>query len=92
MKALSGREFTRLLESHGWSLQRVNGSHHIYAKAGSPVRISVPIHSHESLKIGLGCCHRTSRLCDHAPWLLVRVMAIRMVHLSDIRASLSTLE
>jgi predicted RNA binding protein YcfA (HicA-like mRNA interferase family) len=32
-----------MLESHGWSLQRVNGSHHIYAKVGSPVRISVPI-------------------------------------------------
>jgi hypothetical protein len=22
-----------MLESHGWSLQRINGSHHIYAKA-----------------------------------------------------------
>ena len=33
MKALSGKEFARLLESHAWSLQRINGSHHIYAKA-----------------------------------------------------------
>ena len=38
-----------MLESHGWSLQRINGSHHIYAKAGSLVRISVPIHGNESL-------------------------------------------
>lgn len=53
MKALSGKEFCRLLESHGWSLQRINCSHHIYGKAGSPVRISVPIHGNESLKIGL---------------------------------------
>jgi predicted RNA binding protein YcfA (HicA-like mRNA interferase family) len=53
MKALSGKEFARLLESHGWSLQRINGSHHIYAKAGSQVRISVPIHGNESLKVGL---------------------------------------
>jgi predicted RNA binding protein YcfA (HicA-like mRNA interferase family) len=52
VKALSGKEFARMLESHGWSLQRTNGSHHIYAK-GSTVRISVPIHRHESLKIGL---------------------------------------
>jgi predicted RNA binding protein YcfA (HicA-like mRNA interferase family) len=42
-----------MLESQGWSLQRISGSHHIYAKAGSPVRISVPIHGNESLKIGL---------------------------------------
>jgi predicted RNA binding protein YcfA (HicA-like mRNA interferase family) len=42
VKTLSGKEFARLLESNGWSLQRINGSHHIYAKAASPVRISVP--------------------------------------------------
>jgi predicted RNA binding protein YcfA (HicA-like mRNA interferase family) len=53
VKALSGKEFARMLESHGWSLQRINGSHHIYAKAGSLVRISIPTHGNESLKIGL---------------------------------------
>ena len=53
MKAVSGKEFARILESQGWPLQRVNGSHHIYAKAGSRVRISVPIHGNESLKAGL---------------------------------------
>lgn len=53
MKTVSGKEFARLLESQGWSLQRINGSHHIYAKAGSPVRISVPVHGNESLKAGL---------------------------------------
>lgn len=53
MKAISGKEFARLLESHGWSLQRVNGSHHIYSKTGSSVRIAIPIHGNASLKIGL---------------------------------------
>jgi predicted RNA binding protein YcfA (HicA-like mRNA interferase family) len=53
VKAVSGKEFARLLESHGWTLQRINGSHHIYAKAGSSVRISVPIHGNASLKSGL---------------------------------------
>jgi predicted RNA binding protein YcfA (HicA-like mRNA interferase family) len=53
VKALSGREFARMLEAQGWSLQRINGSHHIYAKAGSTVRISIPIHGNESLKMGL---------------------------------------
>ena len=32
------------------SPKRINGSHHIYTKAGSVVRISVPIHGNESLK------------------------------------------
>jgi predicted RNA binding protein YcfA (HicA-like mRNA interferase family) len=53
VKALSGREFARMLEAHGWSLQRINGSHHIYTKPGSTVRVSVPIHGNESLKVGL---------------------------------------
>ncbi|MBI1791229.1 MAG: type II toxin-antitoxin system HicA family toxin [Acidobacteria bacterium] len=53
MKPLSGKDFARLLESHGWSLQRVNGSHHVYTKPGSQVRISVPIHGNRSLKTGL---------------------------------------
>ena len=53
MKALSGKEFARMLESNGWTLQRINGSHHFYAKTGSPVRISVPIHGNDTLKVGL---------------------------------------
>jgi predicted RNA binding protein YcfA (HicA-like mRNA interferase family) len=53
MKAVSGKEFTKLLERHGWSLLRVQGSHHIYCKAGSDVRLSVPIHGNQSLKTGL---------------------------------------
>jgi predicted RNA binding protein YcfA (HicA-like mRNA interferase family) len=53
MKAVSGKEFTKLLERHGWSLLRVQGSHNIYGKAGSDVRLSVPIHGNQSLKTGL---------------------------------------
>jgi predicted RNA binding protein YcfA (HicA-like mRNA interferase family) len=39
MKALSGREFARLIERRGWQLLRVAGSHHIYGKTGSVVRL-----------------------------------------------------
>ena len=53
MKTLSGKELARLLQANGWRLQRIQGSHHIYTKLGSPVRISVPIHGNESLKAGL---------------------------------------
>ena len=53
MKSVSGKEFAKVLERHGWSLLRVQGSHHIYGRAGSDVRLSVPIHSNQALKTGL---------------------------------------
>ena len=53
MKSISGKEFAKSLERHGWKLLRVNGSHHIYGKPGSIVRLSVPIHSSALLKAGL---------------------------------------
>ncbi len=53
MKAVSGKELARLLERNGWTLLRVQGSHHIYGKAGSIVRLSVPIHGNRPLKVGL---------------------------------------
>jgi predicted RNA binding protein YcfA (HicA-like mRNA interferase family) len=53
MKSVSGKELARALERHGWALLRVRGSHHIYGKEGSPVRLSVPIHGNKPLKVGL---------------------------------------
>jgi predicted RNA binding protein YcfA (HicA-like mRNA interferase family) len=53
MKSLSGREFARLIEERGWRLLRVAGSHHIYGKSGSVVRLSIPMHGNRALKIGL---------------------------------------
>jgi len=53
MKSVSGKDFAKALERHGWTLLRIQGSHHIYGKAGNVVRLSVPIHSNQSLKIGL---------------------------------------
>jgi predicted RNA binding protein YcfA (HicA-like mRNA interferase family) len=53
VKSVSGKHFARILESHGWVLVRVNGSHHVYMKSGNTVRISLPIHKNEDLKIGL---------------------------------------
>lgn len=53
MKALTGREFARLVERHGWSLLRVSGSHHIYGRPGFDVRLSVPVHGNQTLKTGL---------------------------------------
>ncbi|HSK78254.1 MAG TPA: type II toxin-antitoxin system HicA family toxin [Thermoanaerobaculia bacterium] len=53
MKALSGKDLAKLLEQRGWELRRIPGSHHIYAKPGGEVRLSVPIHGNHSLKTGL---------------------------------------
>jgi predicted RNA binding protein YcfA (HicA-like mRNA interferase family) len=56
MKSLSGREFARVVERHGWTLLRISGSHHIYGKRGTVVRLSVPIHGNRPLKTGLLRC------------------------------------
>lgn len=53
MKSASGKELARALERYGWTLLRIHGSHHIYGKTGSIVRLSVPIHGNQPLKIGL---------------------------------------
>jgi predicted RNA binding protein YcfA (HicA-like mRNA interferase family) len=53
MKVISGREFARIIERRGWRLLRVAGSHHIYGKTGSVVRLSIPIHGNHPLKTGL---------------------------------------
>jgi predicted RNA binding protein YcfA (HicA-like mRNA interferase family) len=53
VKVLSGREFALVVERRGWTLLRVSGSHHIYGKQDSSVRLSIPIHGNQPLKAGL---------------------------------------
>jgi predicted RNA binding protein YcfA (HicA-like mRNA interferase family) len=53
LRQWSGKDFARLLEMHGWNLLRVSGSHHIFGKSGSIVRLSVPVHGNRPLKKGL---------------------------------------
>ena len=62
MKIRSGREFARLVERRGWGLLRVSGSHHIYGKPGSAVRLSIPIHGNRPLKVGL--LHHLAKLAE----------------------------
>lgn len=38
------RDLRRVLEQAGYTLERVNGSHHLFTKAGER-SISVPVHS-----------------------------------------------
>jgi predicted RNA binding protein YcfA (HicA-like mRNA interferase family) len=53
MKSISGQRLGKILESKGWTLKSVKGSHHVYVKAGRKERISVPVHGSSDLKKGL---------------------------------------
>lgn len=54
MKSVSGKDFCRILEQHGWRLARISkSSHHIYNKPGIPMLITVPVHGNRDLKTGL---------------------------------------
>jgi predicted RNA binding protein YcfA (HicA-like mRNA interferase family) len=53
VKSISGKQLAKLLEKYGWTLARINGSHHIYIKSERKERISVPIHGNKDIKFGL---------------------------------------
>ena len=54
MKAISGKQFCKILGKHGWILKRTTkSSHFIFAKPGDPATISVPVHGNKDLKKGL---------------------------------------
>jgi predicted RNA binding protein YcfA (HicA-like mRNA interferase family) len=52
VKAVSGKHFCKVLQKHGWELQRICGSHHIFSKSGNPKILTVPVHGNKSLKTG----------------------------------------
>lgn len=53
MKSVSARDLAKAVERKGWILLRVHGSHHIYGREGSTVRLSIPMHEGRDLKVGL---------------------------------------
>ncbi len=52
MKSISGKNLCKVVERNGWILKRVTGSHHIYAKKGVQVIISIPVHGNRDLPNG----------------------------------------
>lgn len=52
MKIISGKDMCKVLEQHGWTLARINGSHHIYRHTATGRRTTVPVHSNLDLKPG----------------------------------------
>ncbi len=61
MKSASGRELAQAIERKGWVLLRIHGSHHMYGKEGSIVRLSVPIHGDRPLKMSAAASHEDGR-------------------------------
>ena len=53
MKQVSGRQLAKVVQQRGWTLSRINGSHHIFIKPGHRERIVIPIHGNTPLKTGL---------------------------------------
>ncbi|MDP2158530.1 MAG: type II toxin-antitoxin system HicA family toxin [Nitrospirota bacterium] len=53
MPDISGGLLNSLVESKGWRLGKIEGSHHIYTKEGRRERLSIPVHGNKDLIIGL---------------------------------------
>jgi predicted RNA binding protein YcfA (HicA-like mRNA interferase family) len=49
---MNGKNLSAILKENGWTLDRVNGSHHIFIKSGKR-SIPVPIHGSKDLPKGL---------------------------------------
>jgi predicted RNA binding protein YcfA (HicA-like mRNA interferase family) len=52
LKPLSGKDMCKVLERHGWQLDRISGSHYVYKKPGRAHTIPVPVHGNKSLRPG----------------------------------------
>lgn len=52
MKTVSGKKFAKVLEDHGWTLERIT-RHHIYKSPDGSKTIAVPVHNNADLKVGI---------------------------------------
>ena len=50
---MHGKHVIAKLEAAGWTLARIEGSHHIMEKAGAPRAVPVPVHGLRDLGAGL---------------------------------------
>ena len=47
---MTGREIMKRLKQHGWMLDRIKGSHHIFIKDNKT--IPVPVHGNKEIPLG----------------------------------------
>ncbi|MDP1614532.1 MAG: type II toxin-antitoxin system HicA family toxin, partial [Methylococcales bacterium] len=50
---MNGKQIIAALKKEGWTLARVEGSHHIMEKEGMPRGVPVPVHGTKDVGIGL---------------------------------------
>jgi predicted RNA binding protein YcfA (HicA-like mRNA interferase family) len=50
VKIIFGKQMCRVLELRGWTLARINGSHHIYRDHATGRRTVVPVHANRDLR------------------------------------------
>ena len=48
---MNGKQVIKILETHGWTQTRVNGSHHMLKKGG--VTVPIPVYGAQDLGMGL---------------------------------------
>ena len=49
MKQVSGKDLARAVQRKGWTLARIQGSHHIFVMVGRRERIVIPVHGNTLL-------------------------------------------
>ncbi len=47
---MTGKQVIEIFKAHGWSVDRINGSHHIMVKEGCR-SIPIPVHGNEDLGV-----------------------------------------
>ena len=52
LPVLTGREVLRALETAGFELIRVKGSHHFLRRSGAPQGVAVPVHGNRDVPAG----------------------------------------
>jgi predicted RNA binding protein YcfA (HicA-like mRNA interferase family) len=52
LPAVSGKQLIKILESQGWYVKRVRGSHHILRHPTIPDALPVPVHGSRPIKRG----------------------------------------
>ena len=46
---MNGKQVIAKLKAAGWTIDRINGSHHIMTKEGQPRAVPVPVHGRKDL-------------------------------------------
>jgi predicted RNA binding protein YcfA (HicA-like mRNA interferase family) len=49
MKPITGKDFAKVLERHGWQLLRIHDNHHIYGKSQKKLNVNLHLYTEKPL-------------------------------------------